>query len=106
MTSLIGTADLSYSIGGSEAAISTTAVQTALRRIVAAARANGIPCGCPAGNASQMKAYIDMGFTFFQAPSDVTFMNNAARNWTGELAAAGIITPSASVVPVSPTKMY
>jgi 2-keto-3-deoxy-L-rhamnonate aldolase RhmA len=105
----IGTADLSYSMGGSEAAITTPEVQAGLRRIVAAGKANGIPIGCPAGSSQQMKSYIDMGFTFFQAPSDVTFMDRATRVWTQQLVDAGIIAPASPATPtpsVSPTRMY
>jgi len=104
----VGTSDLSFSYGGSEAALSSPEVQSALRRVCVAAKRNGVACGCPAGNAKQMQTYIDMGFRFFQAASDVGFLQSATRGWVDSIRSAGInvAPPATAVATTTPKPLY
>merc|ERR1712060_1014221 len=51
----IGTSDLSFSITGDKRNVDTEPVRSAMEKVVAAGRKYGIPCGCPAGGAEQMR---------------------------------------------------
>jgi 2-keto-3-deoxy-L-rhamnonate aldolase RhmA len=68
----IGTSDLSYSYGlrGRQ---DNPELQAAIRRVVAAARKNGIPVGRPA-LAGEIPRLMKEGFSVFQGASDLVLM--------------------------------
>jgi 2-keto-3-deoxy-L-rhamnonate aldolase RhmA len=74
----IGTSDLSFSMGlrGKQDA---PELQKALDKVVAAARKHGKFAGRPAFNNAAVPNYIEQGFQFFQAPSEVKFMADGAK---------------------------
>ena len=74
----VGTSDLSYSMGlrgqsGHER------VQEALKRIVAAGKANGKYVGLPVKDAEMIKKYTDWGFQWFQTTSELGLMARGAH---------------------------
>lgn len=73
----IGTSDLSYALGygGQE---DHPAMREAIRRIAEAARRNGVPLGRPLGDPRRLEEFLDIGFRFFQGPSDVKLLSNGA----------------------------
>lgn len=75
----IGANDLSYSLGlrGNQ---DHPKHKEALRKIIAAAKKNGLPVGRPVANAAQIQEGIKEGFTFFQGPSDMVLMRTGAEN--------------------------
>ncbi len=76
----IGTGDLSFSMGlrGQQ---EHPQVEDAARRLLAAARRHGKAAGRPAGTADNTRRYIDDGFVFFQAPSELAFFEAGAREF-------------------------
>ncbi len=74
----IGTSDLSFSLGlrGRQ---DDPRHREAVARVVAAARKHKIPLGRPAGNPAQLKEFIEQGFQFFQAPSELSLVAAGAR---------------------------
>ena len=82
----VGTGDLSFSLGlrGQQ---EHPRVEAAARDVLAAARRHGKVAGRPAGTAEQTRRYIDEGFLFFQAPSDLVLFEAGAQQF---LAAHGI----------------
>jgi 2-keto-3-deoxy-L-rhamnonate aldolase RhmA len=76
----IGTSDLSFSLGlrGNQ---SHPRVEEATAKVVAAAKRNGKVAGRPAATPEQVKQYIEQGFGFFQAPTDMGFMAAGAREY-------------------------
>ncbi len=74
----IGTSDLSFSLGvGGQT--DHPRVREAVTRVVQAAKSNDIAVGRPAASAELIKRYIDEGFLFFQAPSDMVVLASGAR---------------------------
>jgi 2-keto-3-deoxy-L-rhamnonate aldolase RhmA len=80
----IGCSDLSFSLGlrGEQ---NDPRLHEAIAKIVAAAKKHGKAVGRPAGNPEQIRQYIEQGFLFFQAPTDLGFMMAGARNYLGPL---------------------
>lgn len=76
----IGCSDLSFSLGlrGEQ---NHPRLQQAIGKIVAAANKHGKAVGRPAGSPEQMRQYMEQGFLFFQAPTDLGFMAAGAKNY-------------------------
>lgn len=74
----IGTSDLSFSLGlrGRQ---DDPRLREAVARVAAAARKHRTPLGRPAGSAAQMREFLDQGFRFFQAPSELSLVAAGAR---------------------------
>ena len=84
----IGASDLSYSLGvGGQA--SHPKLQEAIARVVAAAQRHHVPVGRPAATAESMQQFMNDGFLFFQAPSDLVMMANGARSILQPLGKSG-----------------
>ncbi|MGC8793915.1 MAG: HpcH/HpaI aldolase family protein [Bryobacteraceae bacterium] len=75
----IGTSDLSFSLGlrGRQ---DHPAHREAVARVVEAARRHGKFAGRPARDPDQIRQYLDQGFLFFQATTDLNFMADGARH--------------------------
>jgi 2-keto-3-deoxy-L-rhamnonate aldolase RhmA len=78
----IGTGDLSFSMGlrGEQ---EHPRVQEAAANLLAAARRHGKIAGRPAGTFDQTRRYIDDGFLFFQAPSELALFEYGAQSFLG-----------------------
>ena len=76
----IGTGDLSFSMGlrGQQ---QHPRVEEAAVTLLAAARRHGKAAGRPAGSFEQTRRYIDQGFLFFQAPSELALFEAGARQF-------------------------
>jgi 2-keto-3-deoxy-L-rhamnonate aldolase RhmA len=76
----VGTGDLSFSLGlrGQQ---QHPRVQAAASDVLAAARRHGKIAGRPAGSAEDTRRYIDEGFLFFQAPSDLALFEKGAAQF-------------------------
>ena len=76
----VGTGDLSFSLGlrGQQ---DHPRVETAALEVLAAARRHGKIAGRPAGSPEQTRRYLDQGFLFFQAPSDLALLEAGARQF-------------------------
>lgn len=74
----IGTSDLSFSLGlrGRQ---DHPALEEAIGKVTAAARRHGKFLGRPAFTAERLRDYIDQGFRFFQASSDLRLLAAGAR---------------------------
>jgi len=74
----IGTSDLSFSLGlrGRQ---NEPALESAIARIVGAARRHGKFLGRPAGTHEQVRGYMEQGFLFFQMPTEIGLMELGAR---------------------------
>jgi 2-keto-3-deoxy-L-rhamnonate aldolase RhmA len=85
----IGVNDLSFSYGfrGRQ---DPPEVQAAIRKIVAAAQRHHVPVGRPAGSAADIRKYMQEGFTFFQAASELGFISAGARALLAPLGKSGI----------------
>lgn len=90
----IGVNDLAYSYGtrGKQ----TPEVKAAIAKIVASAKRHGLPVGRPA-TAADIKGYIEEGFQFFQASSELGLIAAGARP---VLEAAGKTAPDAKNRPL------
>ena len=78
----IGTGDLSFSLGlrGRQ---DDPRVEEAADRVVAAARRHGKVAGRPARSPEHTKRYLDQGFLFFQAPSELALFEAGAQQFLG-----------------------
>jgi len=74
----VGTSDLSFSMG-LRGDSGHPRVQEALKRVVAAGKANGKHLGLPVKDADQIKKYIDWGFQWFQTTSELGLMARGAQ---------------------------
>lgn len=76
----VGTGDLSFSLGlrGQQ---DHPRVEAAARDVLAAAQRHGKVAGRPAASAEHTKRYIDEGFLFLQAPSDLMLFESGARQF-------------------------
>lgn len=76
----IGTGDLSFSMGlrGQQ---DHPRVEEAAANLLLAARRHGKAAGRPAGSAELAGRYIDQGFLFFQAPSELALFEAGARQF-------------------------
>lgn len=86
----IGTSDLAFSFTGDKRKTGVEPVYSACDKVVAAGKKHGLPVGCPAGSPEQMKALIARGFTFFQCPPDIGFLQKGINAFTSSLVDAGI----------------
>jgi 2-keto-3-deoxy-L-rhamnonate aldolase RhmA len=86
----IGTSDLALSFTGDKRKTLEEPVYSACDKVVAAGKKYGLPVGCPAGSPEQMKALISRGFTFFQCPPDIGFLQKGINAFTSSLTEAGI----------------
>lgn len=85
----IGTNDLSFSMGKRGNA-NDPSVKEAIAKVVAAGKKYGVPVGRPAGTPQQIQEYMDLGFRFFQGPSELVMMNAGARPLLEHLGKKGI----------------
>jgi 2-keto-3-deoxy-L-rhamnonate aldolase RhmA len=76
----VGTSDLSFSMGfrGRQDEPELT---RAIERVRDAARAHGKAAGRPAPDAALARRFVDEGFTFFQAGSDLGFLERGMREF-------------------------
>jgi 2-keto-3-deoxy-L-rhamnonate aldolase RhmA len=74
----IGTSDLSFSLG-LRGAQDHPKLHQAIARIVAAAKEHGKFLGRPVASATDLEAYMEQGFRFFQAKSDLGFLTAGAK---------------------------
>ena len=84
----IGTSDLSFSLGfrGRQ---DHPRVQEAIAEIVKAAQKHNKVLGAPVGDPGQMKKYMQQGFLFFQASTELRLMAAGARQFLGPLGKPG-----------------
>jgi 2-keto-3-deoxy-L-rhamnonate aldolase RhmA len=80
----VGTGDLSFSLGlrGEQ---THPRVEAAAEQVLAAARRHGKAAGRPAGSVEHTRRYIEQGFLFFQAPSDLALFESGARQFLSPL---------------------
>ena len=95
----IGTSDLSFSITGSKKNVKSAPVQEAIQKVLAAGKKHGIPVGCPGGSAEAMQPLIEQGFTFFQAPPEIGFLQKAVGAFSQSLKDAGIDKAEGTAAP-------
>lgn len=78
----VGTGDLSFSLGlrGQQ---QHPRVEEAASRALEAARRHGKIAGRPAGTFDETARYIEQGFLFFQAPSDLALFEAGAQAFLG-----------------------
>jgi 2-keto-3-deoxy-L-rhamnonate aldolase RhmA len=76
----IGTSDLSFSFGlrGQQ---DHPRIEEAAGAVLDAARRYGKIAGRPAGTAEHTKRYVEQGFLFFQAPSDLALFESGAHQF-------------------------
>ena len=76
----VGTGDLSFSLGlrGQQ---HHPRVEEAAATVLAAARRHGKAAGRPAGSLETTRSYIEQGFLFFQAPSELALFEAGARQF-------------------------
>ena len=74
----IGTSDLSFSMGY-RGQSDHPRVQEALKRVVAAGKANNKVLGLPVKNSEAIKKYLDWGFLWFQTPTELGLMAAGAK---------------------------
>jgi 2-keto-3-deoxy-L-rhamnonate aldolase RhmA len=74
----VGTSDLSFSMGyrGQQ---DHPRVQDALKKVVAAGKANNKILGLPVKDSDQIKKYVDQGFLWFQTATELGLMAKGAR---------------------------
>ena len=74
----VGTSDLSFSMGyrGQQ---DHPRVQDALKKVVAAGKANNKILGLPVKDSEQIKKYIDQGFLWFQTATELGLMARGAQ---------------------------
>ena len=78
----IGTSDFSFSLG-LRGQRQHPRVEEAAGTVLAAARRHGKSAGRPAGSPEQTQRYIEQGFLFFQAPSDLALLEAGAQQFLG-----------------------
>lgn len=78
----VGTGDLAFSLGLREQQ-GHPRVEAAALDVLAAARRHGKVAGRPAGSTEQTQRYIEQGFLFFQAPSDLALLEAGAQQFLG-----------------------
>ena len=85
----IGVTDLSFSLGLGGRQDDPKHAE-AVRKIVAAAKRHNVPVGRPVASAEQVQRYIQEGFLFFQAGSELGFMSAGARSLLQPLGKSGV----------------
>jgi 2-keto-3-deoxy-L-rhamnonate aldolase RhmA len=80
----LGTGDLSFSLGlrGHQ---DHPSIDEAARSVLAATRRHDKIAGRPAGSVEQTRRYIEQGFLFFQAPSDLALLEAGAKQFLAPL---------------------
>ena len=78
----VGTSDLSFSLG-LRGQMQHPLVEEAAGTVLDAARRHGKIAGRPAGSPEQTQRYIEQGFLFFQAPSDLALLEAGAQQFLG-----------------------
>ncbi|PYR58468.1 MAG: aldolase [Acidobacteria bacterium] len=78
----VGTSDLSFSLG-LRGHMQHPRVEEAAATVLDAARRHGKIAGRPAGSPEQTQRYIEQGFLFFQAPSDLALLEAGAQQFLG-----------------------
>lgn len=73
----VGPADLSVAMG---VPVSDDSVRAAMSRVLAAARAGGVPCGTAVGDPAQARALAEEGFDFVMVSNDATIFGLGARD--------------------------
>jgi 2-keto-3-deoxy-L-rhamnonate aldolase RhmA len=78
----VGTGDLSFALGlrGQQ---NHPRVEEAAGHVLAAAARHRKIAGRPAGSPEQTQRYIDQGYLFFQAPSDLALLESGAQQFLG-----------------------
>lgn len=78
----VGTSDLSFSFGlrGQQ---QHPRVEEAAGTVLDAARRHGKIAGRPAGSPEEAQRYVEQGFLFFQAPSDLALLEAGAQQFLG-----------------------
>lgn len=84
----IGTSDLSYSLGFGDQ-LDHPIVRDSIAKVKAAAERHHIPLGRPAATAEQMRRFMDEGFLFFQAPSELLVLGSGAQSILQPLGKSG-----------------
>jgi 2-keto-3-deoxy-L-rhamnonate aldolase RhmA len=84
----IGTSDLAFSLGfrGKQ---DHPQVQEAVKEIVKAAKKHNKVVGAPVGDPDQVRRYMEQGFLFFQASTDLRLMAAGARQFLESLGKTG-----------------
>jgi len=78
----IGPSDLGAVLGtGAYAIPADPRVYQAFDRVVAAAKAAGIPAGVHCGDAAMARAMLERGFAFVTVATDLVLLSQAARAW-------------------------
>ena len=83
----VGTSDLAFSLGH-RGRMDHPDVLRALDRVRDAAVRHGKVVGLPAATPAAVSRYVQEGFRFFQAPSDLSFFAEGARQWLSPLGRA------------------
>jgi len=80
----IGTGDLSFSMGlrGEQ---THPRVEEAAQQVLAAAKRHGKVAGRPAASPEQTQRYVEQGFLFFQAPSELALFESGAQQFLAPL---------------------
>ena len=78
----VGTSDLAFSLG-LRGHMQHPRVEEAAATVLDAARRHGKIAGRPAGSPEQTQRYIEQGFLFFQAPSDLALLEAGAQQFLG-----------------------
>jgi 2-keto-3-deoxy-L-rhamnonate aldolase RhmA len=80
----IGTSDLSFSLGlrGEQ---NHPKLQEAISKVVDAGKRHGKFLGRPALTPEKVQEFIEQGFLFFQAPTEIGFMTAGARKYLDPL---------------------
>lgn len=84
----IGPNDLSWQLAGGDG--NHPKVKAATERIIAAAKRHGKPLGRPGGSPEEIKKHMELGFRFFQGPSELGLMRSGARPLLDPLGKKGI----------------
>jgi len=92
----IGTADLSFSLGlrGKQ---DDPRHREAVERVLEAARRHGKIAGRPARDARQLQQYLEQGFLFFQATTDLNLMADGARQLLDPLGKFTAVAPRRTI---------
>jgi 2-keto-3-deoxy-L-rhamnonate aldolase RhmA len=79
----LGTGDLSFSLGlrGRQ---DDERIEAAASAVVAATKRHGKAAGRPAADASQLQRFMDQGFRFFQAATDLRLLETGAKHLLGQ----------------------
>jgi 2-keto-3-deoxy-L-rhamnonate aldolase RhmA len=83
----VGTSDLAFSLGH-RGRMDHPDVLRALDRVRDAATRHGKVAGLPTATPDAVARYVNDGFRFFQAPSDLSFFAEATRRWLSPLGRA------------------